>query len=533
MTLKGLMQPSPLTIGSIFERMRTIYADGEVVSPEGRTTYGAIAERILRLCTVLTERFGIRPGDRVATFGFNSSRHFELYYAVPMIGAVLHTVNVRLFPEQISAIVNHAADRLVFVDADLVPALAEVAPSLNTVEAYVRMGAGADGVLAPIFDHDELVAGTLPASSLPDVPEDAACGLCYTSGTTGMPKGVLSSHRGMWLHSMATCTADAIGLRESDRVLPFVPMFHAFAWGLPYSAPFTGAELIFHGSDTSPANVGRLIQNERVTVTAAVPTIWKELLPLLQSGSADASSLRSIYIGGSAVPQPLIESYDALGLRIVQIWGMTETGPLACASYPRRGHRDFPPETMFELRAKTGTIMPGVELRIASPDGTVLPWDGKSVGEIEVRGPWIAGSYYNDSSSDEKFHDGWLRTGDMAFVEPDGVFKIVDRAKDLVKSGGEWISSVELEGALLGHPQVRDAAVVGIPSKKWDERPVAVIVPRGEAPTLESVHEFLAARVAKWWLPDAVVIVEEIPKTSVGKLDKKVLRQQLSEMELP
>jgi fatty-acyl-CoA synthase len=527
------MQPAPLTIGSIFERMRTIYADGEVVSPEGRTTYGAIAERILRLCTVLTDRFGVRPGDRVATFGFNSARHFELYFAVPMVGAVLHTVNVRLFADQISAIVNHASDRLVFVDADLVGALAEVAPGLKSVEAYVVMGAGADGALAPVFDHDELIAGALPATSLPDVPEDAACGLCYTSGTTGMPKGVLSSHRGMWLHSMATCTADAIGLREADRVLPIVPMFHAFAWGLPYSAPFTGAELIFHGSDTTPVNIGRLIARERVSVTAAVPTIWKELLPLLQAGEADASSLRGIYIGGSAVPQPLISSYDALGLRIVQLWGMTETGPLACVSYPRRGHRELNGEALFELRAKTGTIMPGVELRIASTDGAVLPWDGKSVGEIEVRGPWIAGAYYNDSTSADKFHAGWLRTGDMAFVEPDGVFKIVDRAKDLVKSGGEWISSVELEGALLGHPGIRDAAVVGIPSKKWDERPVAVIVPRGEAPSLESVREFLSSRVAKWWLPDAVVVVDEIPKTSVGKLDKKVLRQQLATMELP
>ncbi|MFY9588052.1 MAG: long-chain fatty acid--CoA ligase [Actinomycetota bacterium] len=534
MTLSGLMQETPLTLHGIFERMRTFYADGEVVSPEGRTTYGAIAERILRLCTVLTERFGIRPGDRVATYGFNSARHFELYYAVPLIGAVLHTVNVRLFPEQVAYIINHAGDRLVFADGDLLPALAEVAPKAPSLEAFVRMGACDDAGIAPVFDHDELVGDALPAASLPEVPENAACGLCYTSGTTGMPKGVLSSHRGMWLHSLATCAGDVIGLRESDRVLPFVPMFHAFAWGFPYSAPFTGAELVFHGSDTSPQNVGRLLQDERVTVTAAVPTIWKELLPLVQRGEVDLSSLRGIFIGGSATPQPLIEAYDALGLRIVQIWGMTETGPLACASHPRRSHRDVGPDALFEVRAKTGTIAPGIEMRICDPLGAIVPWDGKSVGEIEVRGPWITREYYNDDTSAEKFHDGWLRTGDMAYVDPDGVFKIVDRAKDLVKSGGEWISSVEMEGALLGHPQVRDAAVIGVRSKKWDERPVAVVVPRGDdAPTLESIRDFLAPLFAKWWLPDAVVVVEEIPKTSVGKLDKKVLRADLEHMELP
>jgi fatty-acyl-CoA synthase len=529
------MQQTPLTIHSIFERMRTIYPEGEIVSPEGRTTYGAAADRILRLCTVLTERFGIRPGDRVATFGFNSARHFELYYAVPLVGAVLHTVNVRLFPDQIEYIVNHAEDRVVFFDGDLAATLRQIAPNLKTVEAYVAMGGahtGHDG-LRPLYDHDELISETLPIPSFPDVPENAACGLCYTSGTTGMPKGVLSSHRGMWLHSLAQCSADCLGLREADRVLPVVPMFHAFAWGLPYSAPFTGAELIFHGSDSSPSNVGKLIQDERVTVSAAVPTIWKDLLPSLQAGDVDASSLRGIYIGGSAVPQPLIESYDALGLRIVQLWGMTETGPLACVSYPRRPHKNLDGAGMFELRAKTGTIMPGVELRVCGSDGEVLPWDGKSVGEIEVRGPWIAGAYYNDDSASDKFHDGWLRTGDMAFVEPEAVFKIVDRAKDLVKSGGEWISTVEIEGALLAHPHVRDAAVVGVRSRKWDERPVAVIVPRGEPPTLDSIREFLAPNFAKWWLPDDVIVVDEIPKTSVGKLDKKVLRARFGDMELP
>ncbi len=536
MTLPGLMQSTPLTLGSVFQRMRDVHADGELVSPGLRTTYAEAAERVLRLARVLVERFGIRPGDRVASFAFNSARHFELYHAVPLIGAVLHTANVRLFDDQIAYIVNHAQDRLIFVDAEMVPALSEVAPKLDTVEGYVRMGAGDDGGdLSPCFDYDELITGTKPIepSALPAVPEDAAFGLCYTSGTTGMPKGVLSSHRAMWLHSMAICMANNLALTENDRVFPVVPMFHAFGWGLPYAAPFVGAELILHGSDSSAVNVGRIIQDERVTVSAGVPTIWKELLPLLRDGSVDASSLRAIFVGGSALPRPLIDAYQQLGIEIVQMWGMTETGPIACVSRPRRAHRGYDREAELDVREKTGTILPGLEARIVGDDGTVLPRDGTSVGELQVRGPWIASAYYNDDTSADRFHDGWLRTGDVAWMEPDGTFRIVDRAKDLVKSGGEWISSVELEGELLAHPNVRDAAVVGIRSRKWDERPVAVVVAEGPAPTLASIREFLAPRVAKWWLPDDVVIVEEIPKTSVGKIDKKALRQQLDHMELP
>ena len=522
MTLPGLMQPTPLTVRSIFDRMRTVYPDGEVVSPDGRFTYGDIAERVLRLCTVLTDELGVRPGDRVASFAFNTARHFELYYAVPMVGAVLHTVNVRLYAEQVAYIIEHAEDRVVFVDAELVDRL----PKVDCVERIVVIG----------DEYEGLLAAAAPAASLPDVPEEAALGLCYTSGTTGMPKGVLSTHRGMWLHTMATCMSDVLGLGERDRVLPVVPMFHAFGWGLLYSAPFTGAELVFHGSDSSAANVGRLIEAERVTVAGAVPTIWKDLLPVLRSGDVDYSSLRMVFVGGSASPRALIEAYEDLGISYLQVWGMTETGPLACASRPRRRHRGLDRDGRLDVQEMTGTILSGLEARVVDADGEPLPWDGESVGELEVRGPWIASAYYNDpAGSAEKFHDGWLRTGDMVCMEHDGCFRIVDRAKDLVKSGGEWISSVELEGELLAHPDVRDAAVVGVKSRKWDERPVAVVVPADpEAPpTLESVRSFLDGRVAKWWLPDDVVVVDEIPKTSVGKLDKKVLRAQLADMELP
>ena len=526
--LPGLMQPTPLTLHGVFARMRTIYGDTPVAGPEGTFTYAECAERILRLCRVLTGELGVRPGDRVATFAFNSVRHFELYWAVPLVGAVLHTVNVRLFPEQIAQIVAHAGDRVLFFDGEVADRLADT-DALGVVDRWVHMGAGGDGhagrLSGRLDDYDALLTGAAPLERLPEVPEDAAANLCYTSGTTGMPKGVLQSHRSLWLHAMAACMADHLGLGQHDTVLPIVPLFHACGWGMPYAAPFTGAGLVFHGSDSSPANVARLIAGHRVTVAAAVPTIWKDLLPLVRSGEADLSTVRGIYVGGSATPRPLAEAYGAQGIDMVQIWGMTETGPLACISQPRRRHGRVSGDELYAIKEKTGTIFSGIDARIVSPDGDELAWDGETVGELEVRGPWIAAGYYNDPvGSEEKFHDGWLRTGDMAWMEPDGTFRIVDRAKDLVKSGGEWISSVELEGELLGHPRIRDAAVVGLPHPKWDERPVAFVVAEGDAPSRESVHAFLSDKVAKWWLPDAVVVVEEIPKTSVGKIDKKVLR---------
>lgn len=533
MTIPGLMQQTPLVIKTIFDRMRTIYGDGYVISPERRITYAELGERVLKLCSALRD-LGVQPGDRVGTFAFNSTRHLELYYAVPLLGAVLHTINVRLFPEQIVYITNHAADKLIFVDGDLTPLLAEVAPELTSVEGYVRMGEGPTVGLERVHDHDELVAGSLPITELPEIDENAACGLCYTSGTTGMPKGVLYSQRAQWLHAVVSCMADHAAYTQDDRIFPIVPLFHAFGWGLPYAAPMTGAELVFHGADNSPQTIGRIIDTEEVTVAAAVPTIWKELLPLLDSGEVKATALKRLIVGGSASPRALIEAYDGHGINLIQGWGMTETGPLACLSKPRRQHRSLSDDELLDLRAKTGTVFSGLEARICDASGNELPWDGKQAGELEVRGPYIASAYYNDDTSAEKFHDGWLRTGDMAVMEPDGYFRIVDRAKDLVKSGGEWISSVELEGALLAHPDVRDAAVVGIPSKKWDERPLAVVVPAGDkAPTLESIREFLTGKVAKWWLPDDLVVIEEIPKTSVGKIDKKAIRADLAGMELP
>jgi fatty-acyl-CoA synthase len=516
------MGGQPLTVRTIFDRMRTVYADGEVVDPSGRTTYGELSDRVLRLVTVLQE-MGVRPGDRVASFANNTTRHLELYYAVPLVGAVLHMVNIRLHDEQIAYVVDHAGDTVLVADDDL-------------LDLVSRSVAGCTGlrVVVTMTELAEKAALAEPATELPELDEDDPCGICYTSGTTGMPKAVVYTHRATYLHALTTSLVDCLGLSEHDRVLPVVPLFHACGWGLPYSAPLTGAELVLAGADTSPQHLGRLIETERVTVAAAVPTIWVQLLPLLRAGAFDHSSLRLIGQGGSATPRALLEEYDTFGIPILQLWGMTETGPLACVSRPRRRHRGLDEKARQDVRLRTGTILPGLEARIVGADGTELPRDGISVGELQCRGPWVATGYYGDPKSDERFHDGWLRTGDMASMEPDGYFTIVDRAKDLIKSGGEWISSVELEGAVLAHPKVREAAVVGVRSRRWDERPVVLVVPAdGEAPTLQELHELLAGRVAKWWLPDDVVVVDEIPKTSVGKFDKRAMRAMLAEVELP
>jgi fatty-acyl-CoA synthase len=527
------MGQMPLTIGTIFERMRTLNAGSLLVDalPEGTTrqTYGEVAERVLRLVTVLRD-LGVQPGDRVASFANNTSRHVELYYAVPLVGAVLHMVNIRLHPEQLEYVVADAGDTVLFVDDDLVPRLADL--SLPSVRTFVRLGKGDTAGLPGLLDGESLLAAAAPAplDSLAAVEEDTPCGICHTSGTTGMPKGVVYTHRAVFLHAMALCMVDGLRLGEQERVLPVVPLFHACGWGLPYAAPLTGADLVVVGSDTSPGHLSRVIAEEQVTWTAGVPTIWTSLLPLART--QDLSSLRTIAIGGSATPRALLEAYDELGIEVLQIWGMTETGPVAAGSRPRRRHAGLSVEELRDVRAKTGYVLPGLEGRVVAVDGTEVPWDGETVGELEVRGPWVATDYWGGAP--EKFHDGWLRTGDMAAMEHDGYFRIVDRAKDLVKSGGEWISSVELEGACLAHPAVREAAVVGVRSEKWDERPVVVAaLEPGASLTLDELREFLLGRVAKWWLPDELVVVDEVAKTSVGKFDKKALRAQLDHVVLP
>lgn len=533
--MHGLMQPTPLTIHLVFDRMRTVHAAGHVHGHDGALTYAEVADRVLRLAAALRDDLGVRPGDRVATFGFNSARHLELYFAVPLLGAVLHTVNVRLHDDQVAHVVDHAGDTVVFVDGDLLGDVAAVLDRTPLVRHVVAIGEGAAAMpdRVALHDHDALVDGHAPLDrdDLPDVTEDTAAGLCYTSGTTGLPKGVLTSHRAQVLHTFGVAMAETFGLVEDDVVFPIVPMFHAFGWGLPYAAPFVGADLVLHGADSSPNHLADLLQRHAVTVTAGVPTIWKSLLPLVERGQLDVSALRLVAVGGSASPRSLIAAYDTLGVEYLQVWGMTETGPIACVSRPRRHLGQLTRDQQLDRRALTGRISPGLEARVVDADGMALPTDGRAVGELQVRGPWIASAYYA-VDADDRFQDGWLRTGDMAAMEADGTFRIVDRAKDLVKSGGEWISSVDLENLLLAHPAIRDVAVVGVPHPRWDERPVAVVVPEDpqRPPDLEDVRAFLDGQVAGWWLPDAVVHVDDIPKTSVGKLDKKVMRDMFGDV---
>lgn len=532
-TMQGLMMDYPLTLQHVYNRAVRLFYKNEVVTQMGdvlhRYTYGEWGKRTAQLAHALTEA-GVTQGDRIATFAWNTYRHLELYFAIPCMGAVLHTLNIRLFSEQLVYIVNDAADKIIFIDGDLVPLLEKLADQLPTVKLYVIMGdaPGATGKLQPSIDYEQFIAGKPESYDWPQLDENAAAAMCYTSGTTGNPKGVLYSHRSIFLHSMGVGLADGAAMSEQDTVMPIVPMFHANAWGFPHAAVMMGAKQVMPGRFMDPLKIARLLSSERVTVTGAVPSIWIGVLSLLDKEQIDLSALRAIYCGGSAVPRALIEGLYHKGLNIVHAWGMTETSPLASLCKLRAYQLDWPLEEQFNVKAKQGTVLPGVDFRVINMDTLQeVPWDGETFGELQVRGPWIARAYYGDPATGEKFLDGWLRTGDVAVVDEDGIIQLVDRTKDLVKSGGEWISSVEVEGLIMGHPKVLEACVIGVPHPKWSERPVAYVVAKtGFAGQIEKdeIIEYLRPRVAKWWLPDDVIFIEAIPKTSVGKFDKKVLR---------
>jgi fatty-acyl-CoA synthase len=533
--LRGLMQDDfPLSLHHIRRRMRSCSPGAQVVTltPTGevqRASFEEVSQRIDRLARALT-RLGIEQGDCVGTFAWNNQRHFELYFAIPCVGAVLHTLNIRLFEEQLTYIVNHAEDKVIFVDDSLVPVLEKLAPSFNSVRRYVVMGDGDMGALPNAVRYEDLLddAGAGPFD-YPELDERQAAALCYTSGTTGNPKGVLYSHRSISLHSTATLMKDSTGLSASDRVLAVVPMFHANAWGLPHGAALAGADLILPDRFLGAEPLAKLIAAERPTLMGCVPTIFLDLLRYADAHSeVDLSSLTNAACGGSAVPRQLMKDFEERhGVRIFQAWGMTETSPVATYSRPlERDHDD----TYWDERAKQGRPLPWVELRLVDGDGGEVAWDGESTGEIEVRGPWIAARYFRDDSGEEKFDSGWLRTGDIAAVDEKGFVQITDRAKDVIKSGGEWISSVELENEVMSHPDVIEAAVIAKPDERWAERPLCCVVLReGANTTAEDLLEHLRGRVAKWWLPDEFAFVDEVPKTSVGKFDKKVLRSRLRE----
>jgi fatty-acyl-CoA synthase len=533
--LEGLMQYDvPMSLQHAFERMHRMHgASGEVVTlrdPAGeitRISYRDVGDRSLRLAAGL-DSLGIEPGDRVATLMWNNHEHMEAYLAIPCMGAVLHTLNLRLFTEQLVYIVNHAKDRVIIIEDTLIPMVADIIDELPTIEHWIVVGAGDASALGEnVLRYEEFLAAQSGDYRWPEITDDRqAAALCYTSGTTGNPKGVLYSHRSAILHSLAVLTKDCFGVGKSDRILPVVPMFHANAWGLIYAAALSGASLVMPSAFLKAQSLSHLIVTERVTVAGAVPTLWMDLLRYADEHKPDLTSLRIVPCGGAAVPRSLMEAFqERHGVTIIQAWGMTETSPLGAVAIPPE-HLEG--EDHWRYRTSQGQVAPLVEIRIIGEDGTAQPWDGEATGEIQIRGQWIASDYYEDATSAEKFQDGWLRTGDVAALSPDGYIFITDRSKDVIKSGGEWISSVELENELMGHPSVREAAVIAKPDDRFTERPLACVVLDGEASANE-LMAFLDGKVARWWIPDEVAFITEVPKTSVGKFDKKLLRQQLAD----
>ena len=539
--MRGLMQDYALTLPTVFDRFERLFGDKELVwstvTERRRTSIAEWTDRTRRIGGVL-DALDVPADARVGTFAWNTADHLSLYWAAPCTGRILHTLNIRLFPEQLTYVVNHAEDDVVFVDRSLLGAFWKLIDSFRSVRRVVVMDDGAPTEIPDdprIHLIEDLLADAPPVRFAID-DENQAASMCYTSGTTGNPKGVVYSHRSIYLHSLGVLNASAgIGVMERDRLLPVVPMFHANAWGWGHAPLFAGAELILPGPQMTPAAIAAMLEEERVTMTAGVPTIWMGLLPELDG--RDLSSLRAILCGGSAVPKALSEGYRAkLGMPILHAWGMTETSPLGSINGRFSAYDGLSEQEAADVRARQGIPPVGVDARIVEPGTlTELPWDDKATGELQVRGPWIAGDYYDVEHSEDSFTpDGWLRTGDVGAIDRHGNIRLSDRTKDLVKSGGEWISSVELENHLMAHPAVAEAAVIAVPHPKWQERPLATVVLKPDASaTKEELLEFLTPRVAKWWLPDDVVFIDEVPKTSVGKFSKKDLRARFADYQLP
>ncbi|HJR35659.1 MAG TPA: long-chain fatty acid--CoA ligase [Gemmatimonadales bacterium] len=539
--MQGLMMDWQLTLTHVLERARRVFHEQRISSRHAagvhRYRFADMTRRADRLAGALAG-LGVARGDRIGTLGWNSHRHLEAYYAVPCMGAVLHTLNLRLHPDQLAYVINHARDRVLLVDASLLPLLEKVRDRIPTVEQVVVMSDGPLGAGLPpgAHDYEALLAAASGHFLWPELDEQDAAALCYTSGTTGHPKGVLYSHRSLVLHTLGFSIADAFAIRERDVVLTIVPMFHANAWGLPFAAGMLGCSLVLPGPHLVPKDLVDLIESEGVTFVGGVPTIVSALYQYLKESGRKVPTLRQILVGGSALPRVLLENFEAMGIEVVHAWGMTELSPAGTVSRLRRDMDDWPPEEKTRVRLLQGSPFPLVELRILMDDGTEAPWDGVTAGELEARGPWVARAYYEDPSGADRFHDGWFRTGDVASIDARGYVRLVDRTKDMVKSGGEWISSVDLENVIMGHPQVAEAAVIAVAHPKWTERPLACVVPKPDcagALSRSAIREWLRGRVADWWLPDDVVVIEGVPKTSVGKFDKKVLRERFKDHVWP
>jgi fatty-acyl-CoA synthase len=531
----GLMQDDyPLTLQHLLYRARFLYSDSEVLTLTGegviRSQYGEVADRVDRLCAAL-HRLGVRPGDRVASLAWNTREHLELYLGVPCMGAVLHTLNAHLPPQQLSYIVNHAEDQVIFVEDNLIGLLEPLLDELTGVRQWVVIGNADTSSLRPVIRYADLIADADHGYAYPALDERQAAGLCYTSGTTGNPKGVLYSHRSTLLHALGSLGVDSVGMSCADRAMPVVPMFHANAWGIPHAAVLTGADLVMPGQFIRPEPLSRLIEAERVTISGAVPTVWWDLLRYADEHQPDLSSLRMLMCAGAAVPLALMQAFEQRHrVKMIQLWGLTETNPLTSIALP-------PPaatgDEQWRYRDRAGRLMPLVEARLTGEGDRELPWDGESVGEIELSGPWIASAYYNDDSSRHKFHGRWLRTGDIGSIDPHGFIRITDRSKDVIKSGGEWISSLELEAVLVEHAAIAEVAVIAKADARWTERPLAcVALAEGACATAEELRAYLTERVPKWWLPDEFAFIAEVPKTSTGNFDKKQLRMQLDAGEL-
>jgi fatty-acyl-CoA synthase len=536
--IDNLVMNYPLTITHFFERARRIFAGktlGTRVPGVGlaKSTYADFAERTARLAGAL-KSLGIGKGDRVGTFAWNSHRHLEVYFAAPMMGAVLHTVNIRLSARDIGYIVNHADDRVLIADASTWPMLEPIRGQLRNVRHVIVMKDTPQAEIPPgTLDYEALLAAARPVEAWPRLEETDAAGMCYTSGTTGHPKGAVYTHRAIFLHSLASSMTDVLGISESDVILHIVPMFHANAWCVPFAGVMNGATQFFGGPNPQPRDIVEIVHRERVTVVGAVPTVWIAVDGILESEPQwDISSIRCIPIGGSAAPRTLIEKFDKkYGARMLHAWGMTEMTPLGTVCRLKSPMESLPDDDRYAIRAKQGYPVVGVDLRIVDDAGREQPWDGRSMGEMQVRGPWVIRAYYNSPESTDRFtEDGWFKTGDVATVDAEGYVQITDRTKDLIKSGGEWISSIDVEVLLMSHPKVLEAAVIAVPHPRWVERPLACVVPRPGV-TLEAreILDWLRPRLAKWALPDEVVFIESVPKTSVGKFDKKVLRERFKD----